>query len=172
MIPEHQRGDAAFSRSRDLETMLPSMTGHFTGSDHCPYREVLSKHWPSSPMLELIGDSLGCPLRRFRITQVIVADRLQVVGELIDQRNPSGDVEFSNLVFRDIVEEHDHRAQGIPVCSDDHALAAPNDRGDYLPAVGQSTAIGIFQRLGQRDFLRYGGPRNAGHCWGHAGRRW
>ena len=105
-------------------------------------------------MLELIGNSLGCPLSRFRVTQVIVADRLQVVGELIDQRNPSGDVEFSDLVFRDFVEEHDQGSQGIPMCSDDHALAAPNVRGNNLPTVGKSTAGGVFQGLGQRYFLR------------------
>src|SRR5208337_2512237 len=46
------------------------------------------------------------------------------------------------------------RSQGIPMCSDDHALAAPNVRGNNLPTVGKSTAGGVFQGLGQRYFLR------------------
>src|SRR5208337_3970203 len=46
------------------------------------------------------------------------------------------------------------RSQGIPMCSDDHALAAPNVGANNLPTVGKSPAGGVFQGLGQRDFLR------------------
>src|SRR5208283_1630636 len=46
-------------------------------------------------------------------------------------------------------EVHDQCAQAIAVCDDDHAPAAPNDRGDYVPIVGQKSADCVFQTLGQ-----------------------
>ena len=63
----------------------------------------------------------GC--RRRRIAEVVVPDRLQVVVQLVDQRDAGRDVQLDDLRLGDVVEILDQRAQAVAVRGDEHALA-------------------------------------------------
>lgn len=60
----------------------------------------------------LVGD--GGSFRRdlFRVTQIVMFDRLEVFIELIYQRYAGRDVQFEDLVFAHVVEVFHQRAQG------------------------------------------------------------
>jgi hypothetical protein len=93
-----------------------------------------------------------------RITQVVVAPGLQVVIQLVHQRNPGGDVQFDDCLVAHPVEVLHERAEAVAVCRDQHPLAAPNRRRDRVVPVRQETCDGVLERLGERQLRRRDAP--------------
>ena len=90
-------------------------------------------------------------LRGGRIAEVVVADRLEVVVELVDERDAGRDVQLDDLRLGDVVEILHERAQAVAVRGDEHALARADRRRDRLVPVRQEARDRVLERFGQRQ---------------------
>ena len=88
------------------------------------------------------------------IAQIAASERLQIVVQLVDQRNPGRDVQLDDVLVGDVVEILDQRAQRVAVRRDQHPLAGVNRRRDRLVPVRQESRDRVLQRLGQREIGR------------------
>ena len=105
----------------------------------------------ASAPLRLIRDSLGRRRGGRGIAEVVVADRLQLVVQLVDERNAGRDVQLDDLRFGDVVEILDQRPQAVAVRGDQDALARRDRRRDRVVPVRQEPRDGVLQRFGQRQ---------------------
>src|SRR5690242_2213901 len=96
----------------------------------------------------LIGDRLNRAGDLVRIAEIVMTYRPQVVGKLVDQRYPSGNVESDDLGVTDIVEIFDQRAQRIAVRDDDRSYTRGHVRGDCLAPAGKKARDGILEAFG------------------------
>ena len=82
----------------------------------------------SFPGAALLRDARGRFLGGLGVAEVVVAQRLQLLVELVDERDAGRDVELDDLVVADVVEILHQRAQAVAVRRDQHALAAVDRR--------------------------------------------
>ena len=78
---------------------------------------------PRSPSARLVRDRGRRLRRRLGVAEVVAADRLERVVELVDERDAVRDVEADDLGVADAVEVLDERAHAVAVRRDEHALA-------------------------------------------------
>ena len=105
-----------------------------------------------------------------RVTEVVVLDRLQVVVELVDQRDAGRDVELDDFGFGDAVEIHDQRPERIAVRGDEDPLAGPDRRRDRRVPVRQEARDRVLERFGQRQLGRVESRRSGDRVRDAAGR--
>src|SRR6185295_17417564 len=92
--------------------------------------------------LRLLRHSLRGFAGRLGISQVVVAERPQLVVELVDQRNAGGGVEPHDLFFGYTVQVLDQGSQAVAVGRDQHPLARAE--------VGDDRAVPVRQEAGDR----------------------
>src|SRR5580692_1789570 len=81
-------------------------------------------------LLPLRGDGFHGRLHLLRISQIVTAQRLQIVVELINQRHPGRDIHPHDSVFGNIVEILHQRPQAVAMRRDQHAFAMAYSRRD------------------------------------------
>jgi hypothetical protein len=86
-----------------------------------------------------------------------MAERLELLIELIDQRDAGGDVQTDDVVVRHLVQVLDQGAQTIAVGRDDHFLATLDRGHDRLMPVGEEPRDRILETFGQGN-LRWAQP--------------
>src|SRR5471032_251300 len=101
--------------------------------------------------LALVGDGRLSRGDGVGVTQVVVADRLQVLVQFVDQRLAVRDVEADDVVVADAVEHLNQGAQAVAVSRDDDLLAGADGRGDVLVPHRHHARHGVLQAFGQRD---------------------
>src|SRR5690606_34870204 len=106
-----------------------------------------------SGRLALRRDGCGRPRRRLRITEVALADGLEVLVKLVQKRDAGRDVELDDLFFADVVQVLDQRAQAVAVRRDQHALTPADGGGDVALPVGQKARDRVLQALGRGDLF-------------------
>ena len=109
--------------------------------------------------------------RRLGVAEVVAADRLELVVELVDERDAVRDVEADDLVVADAVEVLDERAHAVAVRRDEQPLAGGDRRRERRVPERQDARDGVLQALGERDLRRAPAPRSADRCARCAGRR-
>ncbi len=104
-------------------------------------------------LLSLVGNRFHRLADRIRVAQVIVGDWFQILIQLVHQRNTRGDIEFNNLVFRDVIQVFDQSPQAVAMRSNDDLLPGSYFRNNFLEPIGQKPLNSILQALrpGQED---------------------
>ena len=65
-----------------------------------------------------------------------MADRAQIVVELVDQRDAGRDVQIDHVLLRHLVQVLNERSQAVAVGGDENSLASANRRRDGFVPVG------------------------------------
>jgi sulfur carrier protein ThiS len=81
-------------------------------------------------------------------------DGLQVLIQLIDERNTRRDVEVSDGFVGDVVEILDQGTERIAVSGNEHLLASLDIRNNDVIVIRNDTGNGILQGFMQRQNLR------------------
>lgn len=85
------------------------------------------------------------------VSQVVAFDRLEIVVELVNERNTGRDVEFENLFLGEVVEIHYKGAEAVSMRCNDHALAGLHRRRDFFVPERQEAIDGVLEALGERE---------------------
>src|SRR5690606_40348075 len=85
----------------------------------------------------------------FGIAQVVVADRLEVVIQFIDERDAVGDVQADDVGVGDAVQVLDQGADRVAVGGHHHAPAAADGWGQGLVPERDDAGDGVLEALGQ-----------------------
>src|SRR5262245_53937567 len=85
------------------------------------------------------------------IAEVLAAQRLQLIVELVDQWQARGDVQLDDVLIRDVIQVLDESPQAVSMSCDQHALARADGRGDCLVPVRQEALDGVLEALGPRQ---------------------
>ena len=76
---------------------------------------------------------------------------LELLVELVDERDARRDVQLDDLLLADAVEVLHERAQAVAVRGDEHALIVVDRRRDRLVPVRQEARDRVLQRFGERQ---------------------
>jgi len=87
----------------------------------------------------------------FLIAKVVVADRLHVVIEFIDERLSRRNIETGDVFIADAVEMLDQGAEAVAVSRDQYTLAGGNLRLDRFFPEGNHAGDGVLQTLAGRN---------------------
>ena len=99
----------------------------------------------------LIRDGLRLLQRRFLIAEIELPQRLELVVELVDQRNPVGMLS-STMSCSDTSSRYFTSARRLlPCAAMSTRLPAAHLRRDRLVPVGKEARHGVLQRLGERQ---------------------
>lgn len=103
-------------------------------------------------LLALSGDSGGTGSSSLRV-QVLATrlDRLEVLVQLVEQRDGGRDVDLGDLFLRQVVQHLDDGAEGVAVGSNQHGLAGLELRLDSGLEVRLHTLNNVGQALGFRN---------------------
>jgi hypothetical protein len=83
-----------------------------------------------------------------------VTDRLQLIVQLVDERDPRRNVQLHDVLLADVVQILHERTQAVAVRGDEHALAARDRRRDRVVPVGQEARDRVLERLRAGNLLR------------------
>mmetsp|Transcript_14999 Transcript_14999/g.31406 ORF Transcript_14999/g.31406 Transcript_14999/m.31406 type:complete len:318 (+) Transcript_14999:48-1001(+) len=116
-----------------------------------------------SAHLGLVLDRLSSRLDLLGIAQVaaelqrrdckVTGDRLQVSRQAVDKRRARGDLQARDRVVRDVLDELEDRADGVPVRGDKDSLAGLERGSDLGLPEGHHARDRVLQALGRRDLL-------------------
>src|SRR5437762_2729933 len=107
-----------------------------------------------SALLGLALDRFGGGGDGLRIAEVAAAERLELRVELVEKRNPGGDVELDDLALGDPVQHLHHGAQAVAVRDDEDARSRAQLGSDARVPQGQDARERVGERLGGGKLAR------------------
>ena len=102
----------------------------------------------------LVGDGLRGAFDGFRVAQVEMFDRRQIVVQFVHERNTGRNIQLDDFVFRDFVQILDEGAQAVSMRCDQDASSGPDCRRNGFVPVRQDSINGILQTLRQGNLFR------------------
>src|SRR5712691_11758933 len=109
MIPRPISNDSGSLKSKKLESCGPCFAGDCADGGTASHSAVASPT-PTVTMVlfilrppgkglrfRLIRDAFGGGGRGFRVAEIVMTDRFEILMQLVDQRNASGDVQLDDL---------------------------------------------------------------------------
>mmetsp|Transcript_15767 Transcript_15767/g.36596 ORF Transcript_15767/g.36596 Transcript_15767/m.36596 type:complete len:350 (+) Transcript_15767:101-1150(+) len=112
--------------------------------------------------LGLVGHLLLGLFDLIRVTEEVAAqeahgpgvlDGLQVLVQVVHQRDPGGDLEPRDVLVADVVQHLDDAADRVAVRRDEHLLPALEGRADAPVVVRQAALHRVLKALGERELL-------------------
>jgi len=111
------------------------------------------------PDRRLVGDRLCRTPDLLFIAQVIVADRVHRVVELVDEGEPGRDVEVGDHVVGYLIQVFDEGTDAVSVGCDQDPFPVLYRRNDRLVPVGHHPGQRVLQRFGGRQVPPSSGRR-------------
>lgn len=101
----------------------------------------------------LVRDGLHRVLDRFRISQVIMADGMELLIQFVHEGDSGGDIQIDDIGVRHAIEMLHQRAQAVSMTGYQHVLAAPHRWRDLGPPVWQEPRSSILQALRRGELI-------------------
>src|SRR5450830_576296 len=101
----------------------------------------------------LVCDSSSSSYSSLRVAEVGMADRLEVLVQLVHERDARRDVQFDDVVITDAVEVLYEGADRVAVRDDDDLSAGLHRGRDRLLPIGNETCHRVPEALGQRQLV-------------------
>src|SRR5208283_4430381 len=87
------------------------------------------------------------------ISQITMANRLEVVIKFLDERYTSGNVQINNLPVGDILQILHEGAQAVAMGRNEYLLPGPDSRDDHFLPAGHKARHGVLQTFRQRKLF-------------------